>query len=206
MIKKLLLTIVVAIACMSMAQGQALVQDNGYFKRNTLAPLTYMPKVPKAPMKALGENQMYMGPYVGDALAEYGLGLTGLPGTYKICAFLPLDLVQNFEGGTVKSIRFGLCAPVTEAAVYLIPVTKLSPFTAGTPVIEQAVKSTTSGWNEVQISAPYTIDTEGTVGFLLGYKYKQLSGSTDACYPISAVMEGTIYTTYMYGVQGSTSW
>ena len=205
MIKKLLLTTCVASAGMTMAHGQAIVLDNGLLSRNPVKTFS-MPNVQKAPMKALGENEMYMGPYVSDALSDGGLGLTSYSGNFKICAFLPKDLVDEFNGGTVKRIRFGVCASITNAAVYLIPVTSLSPFTVGEPVIEQSVSSTKAGWNEVTINNPYIIDTEGTVGFLLGYQYRQISGSSSSCYPISAVMEGTIYNTYMYGIGGSTQW
>ena len=164
-------------------------------------------------LKVLGENQLYMGPYTSDALGEYGLGLPGYPETFKMGTLLPLSIVQPFEGGVVKAIRFGLCAPITDGQVFIYPVTKASPLTLQAAVVEQDVASTVTGWNTVELDEPYTINTEGLVGLLIGYQYTQkntTSGGnyTDACYPISVVEEGEILTSYTYGKLGSSraSW
>ena len=164
-------------------------------------------------LKVLGENQLYMGPYTSDALGEYGLGLPGYPETFKMGTLLPLSIVQPFEGGVVKAIRFGLCAPITDGQVFIYPVTKASPLTLQAAVVEQDVASTVTGWNTIELDEPYTINTEGLVGLLIGYQYTQkntTSGGnyTDACYPISVVEEGEILTSYTYGKLGSSraSW
>ena len=185
--KKILLSLVALVCCMTVANAQ-LIQRNP--AANVLTP-----RAAKTPvMKALGENQLYMGPYTSDALAEYGLGLSGYSGIFKMGVVLPMDLVQPFNGGQVKAIRFGLCASVTNAAVFIYPITSLDPFTLGDPLVEQEVASTVTGWNEIALTTTPTIDTEGIVGLLLGYQYKQIKGSTNACYPISVVEEGAILT------------
>ncbi len=168
----------------------------------------------KAPVrKALGQNQLYMGPYTSDALAEYGLGLPGYPETFKMGTLLPLSIVQPFNGGVVKAIRIGLCAPITDGQVFIYPVTKASPLTLQAAVVEQDVASTVAGWNTVELETPYTINTEGLVGLLIGYQYTQKNTSsggyyTNDCYPISVVEEGEILTSYTYGKLGGSraSW
>ena len=163
--------------------------------------------------KALGQNQLYMGAYTSDALAEYGLGLPGYPETFKMGTLLPLSIVQPFNGGVVKAIRIGLCAPITDGKVFIYPVTKASPLTLKAAVVEQDVTTTVVGWNTIELTEPYTIDTEGIVGLLIGYQYTQKNTSsggyyTDDCYPISVVEEGETLVSYTYGKLGSSraSW
>ena len=161
----------------------------------------------KAPVaKVLGENQLYMGPYVSDALGESGLGLPGYEGIFQMGAVLPLDMVKPFEGGEVKAIRFGLCSSVTDGAVFVYPITQLSPLTLGEPLAFEDVDRTVAGWNQVDLTTPFTISTDTIVGLLLGYQYKQVKGSTDACYPISVVDEGTILASYTNAPGITTGW
>lgn len=206
--KKVLLTLCIALTCF--AVSAQLITSEVRFSRN-FAPKMLTPKTFNMPtFKALGENQMYMGNYTSDNYDTDGLGLPGYPETFKMGAFLPLSLVQNYEGANVVAIRFAVAAAITDAEVFLIPVTKLSPLTVGDAVISEVVKSTKAGWNTVNFGTPYTINTEGVVGFLLGYQYKQkntTSGGyyTNDCYPISVVEEGTIQTTYTYGKLGSAT-
>ena len=190
--KKILLSLALAIGCMILANAQLL-------QRNPAAADVLLPSPAKAPvMNALGENQLYLGPYASDDLAGSGngLGLAGYSGIFQMGVVLPLDRVQAFNGGTVKAIRFGLCATVTNGAVFIYPITSLDPLTLGDPLVEQAVSSTVVGWNQVELATPFTINTEGIVGLLLGYQYKQIKGSTNASYPISVVDQGTILDTY----------
>lgn len=58
----------------------------------------------------LGENQLLMGAYLTDEVAEAdaGLGLTGFPGTVSIAQFLPVEAIQVYEGGSVVKVRVGL--------------------------------------------------------------------------------------------------
>lgn len=163
----------------------------------------------KAPVvNALEENQLYLGPYASDDLAESGngLGLVGYSGIYKMGVVLPVDRVKAFAGGQVKAIRFGLCATVTNAAVFIIPVTSLDPLTLGSPLVEQTVSRTNIGWNQVELTTPFTINTDGIVGLMLGYQYKQVNGNTDASYPISVVKNGTILDTYTSGSLTADQW
>ncbi len=163
--------------------------------------------VAQAPMaKVLGPNQLYMGPYTSDELGESGLGLSNTSGVFKQGTLLPLGLVSAFEGGQVKAIRFGLCAPVTDDGVFIYPVTSLSPLTVGEPLVEQLVESTVAGWNEVVLDAPVTISADGIQGLLIGYQYRQKSGNTTDCYPISVVESETVLPSYTYAPGVVTGW
>ena len=188
MMKKFLLSFVLVAMCATLANAQLL-------QRNAAQPLT--PRSMKAPVaKALGPNQLYMGPYVSDALSDNGLGLAGYEGVFQMGTVLPLEMVEPFNGGEVKAIRFGLCAPISDGAVFIYPVTSMSPLTLGEPLVWQDVATTVTGWNQVELTNPFTISTDGIVGLMLGYQYKQIKGSTTNCYPISVVDEGNILTSY----------
>ena len=187
--KKILLMLALAIAGMTIAQAQ-LIQRNP--DTNPI-----VPRAAKAPaMKALGPNQLYMGPYTSDAIADYGLGLASYPGVTKMGIVLPLDMVQPFVGGQMKAIRVGLCAAIDSGKVFVYPVTKLSPLTLGEPIVEVKMERTQAGWNTVNIPEPITISDEGIAGLMLGYQYLQIAGSTSPCYPVSVVEEGTILDSY----------
>ncbi|MBR5727909.1 MAG: Omp28-related outer membrane protein [Muribaculaceae bacterium] len=190
--KKIIFTLFVAICCLSMAYAQML-------QRNPAANVCF-PRAAQAPvMKSLGQYQLYMGPYTSDVLAESGVGLANYSGVFQIATALPLDVVQLYDGGEMKAIRFGLCSSVTDGAVMLFTLTKLNPLTIGDTLVNQSVETTVAGWNQVELETPVTINTEGIAGLLLGFQYKQIKGSTDASFPISAVMEGTVLNTYLNG-------
>ena len=199
--KKILLSLALVICCLASVSAQMLL-------RNPAAGLMTHHAI-KAPVtNALGENQIYLGPYASDAIASEteGLGLSDNSGIFKLGVLLPLDKLQAFSEGQVKAIRFGLCATVTDAAVFIYPVTSLQPLTLGQPLVEQIVPITQVGWNQVELANPITIDTDGIVGLMLGYQYKQVKGDTDASFPISVVDEGTILSTYTYGSVTSNQW
>ena len=199
--KKILLSLALVICCLASVSAQMLL-------RNPAAGLLTHHAI-KAPVtNALGENQIYLGPYASDAIASEteGLGLSDNSGIFKLGVLLPLDKLQAFSEGQVKAIRFGLCATVTDAAVFIYPVTSLQPLTLGQPLVEQTVPITQVGWNQVELANPITIGTDGIVGLMLGYQYKQVKGDTDASFPISVVDEGTILSTYTYGSVTSNQW
>ena len=195
--KKILLTSLLLIGCVATAGAQLLQQSpvNQHF----------VPRAAKAPMlKALGPNQLYMGPYFTDDLTDAGLGLATINETVKIGTVLTLSQVQKFEGGQVKAIRFGLYQPVDSARVILWPVIALNPLTVGEPLIDQEVPTTSAGWNEVAINEPYTIDLTGLAGLMLGFQYRQVSSPSSRTHPISAVMAGSeICPSFMYGYLGT---
>ena len=195
--KKTLLSLALALGCLTWSNAQLIQQaPEGQF---------VVPQKAKAPAnRVLGLNQLYLGHYTTDDLGEQGVGLNSLDEVIELGTILTLDQLQNFNGGVIKGIRFGLWQPVTNAAVYVWPVTNMSPLTIGNPVVAQDVSSTTIGWNQIMIEEPYTIDTEGIVGLMIGYQYKQIKGSGNDSYPVLAVQKGTIAKTYAFGYLGST--
>lgn len=199
--KRILLSLALVICCVASVSAQVL-------QRNPAAALLAQPVIKAPVMNALEENQLYLGPYASDAIASEtdGLGLADNSGIFSLGVLLPVDKLQAFSQGQVRAIRFGLCATVTDAAVFIYPVTRLEPLTVGQPWVEQAVNITKVGWNQVQLAEPVTIGTDGIVGIMLGYRYKQIKGDTNACYPISVVDEGTILDTYTYGSVTNNKW
>lgn len=193
MMKKLLLTLTMVVALATVASAQLL-------QRNPVAQMKSLTHKAPIVMKALGANQLIMGPYTSDAIATSGLGVTSIAEVMKTATLLPLSYVTPFEGGEIKSIRIGLCAPISQGAVFIYPVTSLSPLTVGEALVEQAVDNTVAGWNTIDLENPLTISTEGIVGLLMGYQYQQFTSGNNA-FPISAVQEGEVLPSYSYGTR-----
>jgi hypothetical protein len=196
--KKKLLSLTFALGCLLLANAQLMQQAP--------AMPSIVPHATKAPaLHALGPNQLYLGHYTSDNLPSQGVGLASLEETICLGTVLTLDQLEMFNGSEVKAIRFGLYQTVTDAAVCMWPVTSLSPLTVGAPVVFQETPSTVTGWNTVEIEDPYTINTEGIVGLMLGYQYHQVAGDDNRSYPVMAVQEGEIAKTYAYGFLGTSS-
>ncbi|MBQ7690571.1 MAG: Omp28-related outer membrane protein [Muribaculaceae bacterium] len=209
--KKTLLTLGLAMLGIALTTAQRLpapvVTTTLPWQRSSLPAHQWHLKSPAH--KVLGENQLYLGSYTSDALADDGLGLPGYPETFKMGVVLPLSMVQPFNGGVVKAIRIGLCAPIESGQVFIYPVSKTSPLSLKTAVVTQDVSETVTGWNTVELETPYTIDTEGIEGLMIGYQYKQLNTTSGGsytleCYPISVVEEGEILPSYTLGKLGGT--
>ena len=154
-----------------------------------------------APSKiTLNENQHLAGLYTSDNLAEYGLGIPGY-GAFanaKAAIYMTSDLMKYYEGKKIVAIRFGLCSAVGSSRVFVSPVSESG---VQTDVVSQSVASTTTGWNEVTLTSPYTIATN--TSYLIGFDYNQKatkSGQyyTDDCYPLSLVSEGVESNLYIY--------
>ena len=197
--KKILLSLALVAMCAATV-GAQLIQ------RNPAAQLVSHRAAIAPVQKVLGPNQLYMGPYTSDDLADQGLGLARNSGVFRHGTILPLAMVQAFEGGQVKAIRVGLCAAVSRVGVFVYPVTSLSPLTLGQPLAQQQVTSTTAGWNQVELEQPFTISTQGIVGLMIGYQYLQSMGNADYCYPISMVDVGTILPTYTDAPGATNGW
>ncbi len=160
----------------------------------------------KKPMKArkkiqLADNEKIMGMYDTDevATASMGIGLPSYPGNLKIATLIPVSAGSKFDGGKIKSIRFGLCQPVGASRVFVITLTASGNI--GNEVISQDVETTTAGWNTVELTTPYTIDASNISGYLIGFDYTQTN--TANAYPLSFVNAGmSVSPTYVYGNLG----
>ncbi len=139
----------------------------------------------------LGDNQMILGHYDSDALSTDGLGITGLPGTVTLGTILTADELAPFQGGKIVKFRVGLAAATTVSRVFVIPVSASG--TIGTAT-QWTCSVNAAGWNEIELATPYEINTGQGEGLMIGFDYRQTSSN----YPISAVMEGDIHTTYLY--------
>ena len=139
----------------------------------------------------LAENQKIMGHYDTDDLATDGLGITGLPGTIPIATILTADEVALFQGGQIVKFRVGLSAATTISRVFVAPVSASGSIGATT---EWTCNVNAAGWNEIELTTPYEINLDEGAGLMIGFDYRQTSSN----YPISAVMVGDIYPTYIY--------
>lgn len=153
----------------------------------------------------LGENQLLMGAYLTDEVAEAdaGVGLTGFPGTVSIAQFLPVEAIQVYEGGSVVKVRVGLANAASISRVFMNTIDSEGNISA-TPLFEEVVKSNQAGWSEFELTNPATLDFTGLYGILLGFDYVQTSDAQSyGSYPISSVEASPGYPVYAYGNFGS---
>lgn len=172
-------------------------------------------KVAKAPMKALAENQKYMGPFEGDELNYQdggGLGLPTAPGKLKVAALLDPSYVAKFNGGKVVAIRFGLAYAAGSCRVFMLPVDGEGNV-ADADAVSQNKAGTKYGWNTVNLTKPYTISADGTSTFLLGFEYTQKNTNdgqsyNNECYPLNTGGTGYDGGFFCYGKlsQQGTGW
>lgn len=141
----------------------------------------------------LGENQLILGHYDTDDLAssDEGLGITGLAGVRRLGTVLTPDELTIFQGGKIIKFRVGLATATAISNVFVAPVSATG--TIGTLQV-WSCNSNLAGWNEIELPTPYEINLGPDEGLLIGFDYRQTSSN----YPISAVMVGDIYPTYLY--------
>ena len=144
----------------------------------------------KAPM-ALAENQQYMGAFTSDRI-DLGLGLTGLPGTYKIATYIPSDMLALYDGGKVVGMRFALSDVTTTTNAFIAYVNSKGEVVT---LAEAKIESTVVGWNEVSFDTPFTLDFTAYDNVFIGYDYTQTSKN----FPLSVSLDGVVCQTLMYG-------
>ena len=142
----------------------------------------------------LQPNQLLLGHYTTDDLAENGWGKNYLSGAVlPIATDLTSDELALFQGSKIVAFRVGLAeeAPITR--VFVMPLG-----TNGKPtgeVIEWTCNVSSPGWNLIELETPYEINVPEGCGLRIGFDYEQLTRDSR---PISAVKVGTIYPTYIF--------
>ena len=141
----------------------------------------------------LADNQMILGHYDTDDLADAdnGLGITSLTGVRRLGTVLTPEEVDMFVGGKIVKFRVGLANATAISNVFVAPVSTTGSI--GTLKV-WSCSSNLAGWNEIELSTPYDINLNDGEGLFIGFDYRQTSSN----YPISAVMVGDIYPTYLY--------
>ena len=142
----------------------------------------------------LQPNQLLLGHYTTDEIAEVGWGKNYLAGdVLPIATDLTSDELALFQGSKIVAFRVGLAeeAPITR--VFVMPLG-----TNGKPtgeVIEWACNASSQGWNLIELETPYEINVPEGCGLRIGFDYEQLTRDSR---PISAVKVGTIYPSYIF--------
>jgi len=139
----------------------------------------------------LADNQKIMGHYDTDDITTDGLGITGLPGVIPISTILTPDELALFQGGQIVKFRVGLAAATAVTRVFVAPVSATGSVGATT---EWTCNVNAQGWNEIELSTPYSINLSEGQSLMIGFDYTQTSSN----YPISAVEVGDIYPSYIY--------
>ena len=156
--------------------------------------------VMKAPMKVdLPTNQKIMGNYVDDALPSsqeaYSLGAAG---TYPAGTIITPSVSQPFAGGKVVAIRFAVANSIGASRVFIKPISNDGALMDD--VVSVATKTTTAGWNTVELPEPYEVD--GATSFLLGFDYVQIAGQYSFFFVGGEIDGGAI----IYGNFNGTGW
>lgn len=143
----------------------------------------------------LAPNQLLMGHYTTDDLATVGWGQNFLKNTVcPIATDLTAEELSRFQGGKVVTFRIGLFEAAPISRLFVMPIDADGDLTGD--VIEWPCDlEGQAGWNEIQLETPYEINLPDNYGLRIGFDYKQVDA---AAKPISAVMLGTIYDTFIY--------
>lgn len=135
------------------------------------------PDIKKAPSAStriqLEQGEHIMGFYGTNDLDLEGtssLGLSAAPGRYRVGGVLQAG---KFVGGQMTKVRFGLSESVGNANVAVYTVDLTTGSLSQKPVASVDLASTTSGWNDVTLDNPITI--EANTGYLVTYDYQQNS-------------------------------
>lgn len=215
--KRLVLPLVAFLLSASFATAQTLkTLGTVRAEKNPNVGLIAPAKTPKAaPKKAdATAHQYYLGnitdadDITDDNAPQNSVGLPGYAGkvTSAACMIDP-DKLALYDGGKIVGMRFALGASVGTSRVFVMGMTSDGNITDD--IVSQDVPFTSSGWNEVELDEPHTIDLkkEGVVTYLIGYDYTQKSGQTQAAYPLTVGTPGYAYSLLLYGSLGNgTGW
>ena len=182
----------VAMSAQLLGNGELKMQKAPYALKNYTTKMMASPRM--VPARAdLADNQLIMGHYDSDAIAdsENGLGITSLTGVRRLGTILTPDELAVFQGGKIVKFRVGLAQATTISTVFVAPVSASG--SVGT-LKTWSCNANAAGWNEIELATPYDIDLDANQSLMIGFDYRQTSSN----YPISAVDEGTVYPTYLY--------
>lgn len=125
----------------------------------------------------LDANERVLGFYDTDELDMSGyssLGMNIAPGTYTVGLIFTPDMIGNFAGGTMTKLRFAVAESIGQTTVTVSPVEfSGNSYSIGDAVATQTVASTVSGWNDVTLNTPVTL--EANMGYMITYTYPQES-------------------------------
>ena len=207
--RKILLTLTALVLSLG-AMAQVGLRPNAGLLQKFPATSVTEKKAPSQPMRIqLADNQLIMGPYVTDEVAssDAGLGLTSVPGTLRAASLIPVEDVIPFDGGKVVKFRVGLANSAQVSRIFI--GTFDAAGNLGPDLFSQDVSFNSTGWNEVTLDAPVTLDFSNVGAILLGFDYEQGSNAQAyESYPLSMVNAGSIaYNVMVYGNLGSgTGW
>ena len=198
---KKLLSLMMAAMLLPMAMNAQLLRDQNFTFQHAPYALKSFNHQMKAPARIdLAANQMILGHYDTDDVQTGGyLGLPNFPGVIPTAIEITPDELAMFQGGKIVAFRVGLASSTTVSRLFAGPSNSqgVGPFT------EWSCNVNAEGWNVIPVDPPYEINLDSNTGLFIGFDYRQTSNN----YPVSTVMVGDIYPTYMYlTYQGSTGW
>ena len=204
--KKLLLS------CIAFAMTIAATAQNGSLKVTEAEPNLAQPISSvmshsnlKATRANLPANQRYMGNYTSDNYNNKGVGFTQNEGKLTVLTPINGDIAKTFDKGKVVGMRVaipanGVGAITAKLFTYKKAGANIQSYKM---VAEKEIASAKKGWNDVKFDTPYKLDLSKVEGVMLGFTYTQKKGSSEECYPIALLKEGTIEITYA-AMDGST--
>lgn len=196
--KKLLLS------CIAFAMTIAATAQNGSLKVTEAEPNLAQPISSvmshsnlKATRANLPANQRYMGNYTSDNYNNKGVGFTQNEGKLTVLTPINGDIAKTFDKGKVVGMRVAIPANgVGTITAKLFTYKKAGANIQYKMVAEKEIASAKKGWNDVKFDTPYKLDLSKVEGVMLGFTYTQKKGSSEECYPIALLKEGTIEITY----------
>ncbi len=143
----------------------------------------------------LGPNQLLMGHYTTDDLANSGWGSTSLEGIATVATDITPDELAVFGTGDIIAFRVGLFLATPISRVFVIPVTPDGQLLMN-DMVEWPCEASSQGWNMIELDTPYSLSNlPAGYGLRIGFDYEQ---ATKFVKPLSVVKKGTTYPTLHY--------
>lgn len=174
LMKKIFISLLAVLLCAGSLQAQELKSVKFDAKANLELGNTFSEKHPgvKNVMPCtieLGEKERIMAYIDTEDMSAEGLGLNANL-TCKAGVLMQSNIIDPYKGNKITRVRFGLASNVTNAAVFVYPVSEQGEI--GSALCEQTVGNAMKGWNDIKLDEPVTIP-EDVAGLLIGYQYKQ---------------------------------
>lgn len=120
----------------------------------------------KGPQRVLASTERTVGYTDGDSITTSNAYI-GQAGTYRIGALLTADKLSDYKGCKVVGIRFALSQSIGKTTAFLYKVNN----NAATPVIENTIRRTSEGWNEMRMNSGQEYTITGSEDILFGFDY-----------------------------------
>lgn len=127
------------------------------------------PAQSRAPKRVLSSTERGVGYAVGDSITTEG-AYVGEAGSYDVAALLTNQTLANYKGCKVVGVRFALSQSIGKSAIFIYKVDSQGNAEL---VVDNSVRRTSAGWNDVRLNSSQEITLDGTEQLIMGFTYNE---------------------------------